>query len=197
MSEFSGTEYGLYVGLDVHKDTIAVGVARAGREVPEYFGEVANTAKALSKLAARLSTEAGGEVVLWCYEAGPCGYGIYRQLLRLGHECEVVAAPRSDAIKTDRRDALKLARKLRAGELRRVWVPDVEQEAMRDLTRCRSDFKAQQLKARQQLSAFVLRHGHRFTGKSRWTRAHWAWLEGLEFEHAWQQRVLRLPMTGS
>ena len=135
MSEFSGTDYGLYVGLDVHKDTVAVGVARAGREGPEYRGEIANTPKALSKLVARLSTGAGGEVVLWCYEAGPCGYGIYRQLLSLGHDCEVVAAPRSDAIKTDRRDAMKLARKLRAGELRRVWVPDVEQEAMRDLIR--------------------------------------------------------------
>ena len=87
---------------------------------------------------------------------------------------------------------MKLSRKLRAGELTRVWVPGVEQEAMRDFSRCRSDFKVQQLKARQQLNAFVLRHGHHWErGKSRWTQAHWQWLEQREFAHAWQQQVLR------
>ena len=150
--------HGLYVGLDVHKDTIAVAVAHPGRGAPHYWGEIANTPKALSKLVARLSEQVGGEAMLWCYEAGPCGYGIHRQLLSVGQDCEVVAPPRREAIKTDRRDALKLARKLRAGELTSVWVPDVEQEAMRDLSRCRDDFKAQEKKARQQLNAFVLRH---------------------------------------
>ena len=109
-----------------------------------------------------------------------------------GQHCEVVAPPRRELIKTDRRDALKLARKLRAGELTRVWVPDVEQEAMRDISRCRSDFKAQEHKARQHLNAFVLRHGHHWPGtKSRWTRAHWQWLEQLSFAHEWHRQVLR------
>lgn len=93
--------HGLYVGLDVHKDTIAVAFAHPGRGEPHYLGEVANTPKALSKLVARLTQEVGGEVMLWCYEAGPCGYGIYRQLLSLGQDCEVVAPPRRERIKTD------------------------------------------------------------------------------------------------
>jgi transposase len=184
--------HGLYAGLDVHKETIAVAVAYPGREAPVYRGEIANTPKALTKLVERLSTELGGEVMLWCYEAGACGYGIYRQLLSLGQDCEVVAPPRRERIKTDRRDALKLARKLRAGELTRVWVPGVEQEAMRDISRCRSDFKTQEKKAKQQLNGFVLRHGHHWPrGKSRWTRAHWEWLGQLSFAHPWQEEVAR------
>jgi transposase len=95
-------------------------------------------------------------------------------------------------VKTDRRDALKLARLLRAGELTAVWVPDTEQEAIRDLTRARTDFKQQERAARQQLGAFVLRHGHQWTrGKTRWTQAHLRWLEGLRFEHPWQQLTLQ------
>lgn len=184
--------YAQYVGLDVHKDTIAVALAAPGRSEPYYFGEVAHTPKAVKKLVQRLSAQTGGEQMLWCYEAGPCGYGLYRLLLSLGQACEVVAPPGRERIKTDRRDAMKLSRKLRAGELRAVWVPGVEQEAMRDLSRCRSDFKVQQLKARQQLNAFVLRHGHHWErGKSRWTQAHWRWLEQREFAHPWQQQVLR------
>ena len=99
------------------------------------------------------------------YEAGPCGYGLYRQLLALGHDCQVVAPsliPKKpgERIKTDRRDARKLAQALRSGDLTAVEVPDEEQEAMRDLTRARDDLKAQERKARQQLNAYVLRHGH-------------------------------------
>lgn len=189
--------YALYVGLDVHKDTIAVSLAWAGRGSPEYRGEIANTPKAMDKLVTRLSRESGGALIQWCYEAGPCGYVVYRQLLGLGQDCEVVAPSRiartpGERIKTDRRDSLKLARLLRAGELQGVWVPDVEQEAMRDLSRCRADFKAQEHKARQQLNAFVLRHGHHWPrGKSRWTVAHYNWLESLKLAHPWQQVVLQ------
>jgi len=184
--------YALYVGLDVHKETLAVAVALPGRGEAQYLGEIANTPKAVAKLVARLSRDTGGQPMLWCYEAGPCGYGVYRQLLGLGQGCEVVVAPKCERIKTDRRDAMALARKLRSGELTAVWVPDEEQEAMRDFSRCRSDFKGQQQKARQQLNAFVLRHRHHWArGKSRWTQAHWQWLEGLEFPHPWQQQVLR------
>jgi transposase len=186
--------YAGFVGLDVHKETIAVALALPGRGEPTYHGEIKNTPKAVAKLVQRLSAD--GELLLFCYEAGPCGYGLYRQLVEMGHDCEVVAPPRSEQIKTDRRDALRLSRLLRAGELRAVWVPDAEQEAMRDLSRCRSDFKAQEHKARQQLNAFVLRHGHHWPrGKTRWTRGHYLWLESLTFEHPWQQEVLNEYLT--
>ena len=190
-------DYAAYVGLDVHKDTIAVAVATPGREQPEYRGEIANRAKVVAKLLGRLSEQFDGGVLLFCYEAGPCGYKLYRQLIELGHDCQVVAPsliPRKpgERVKTDRRDALKLARSLRAGDLTPVWVPDEEQEAMRDLTRARADMKGQEQKARQQLSAFVLRHGHSWpSNKSRWTQAHLNWLESLSFAHDWQQVVLQ------
>ena len=189
--------YGLYVGLDVHKDTIAIAVARPGRETAEYRGEIANKPKNVEKLIQRLSAEAGAEVLLVCYEAGPCGYGLYRQIIELGHGCQVVAPsliPRKpgERIKTDRRDALKLAQLLRGGDLTSVWVPGPEQEAVRDLTRARDDLKAQERKARQQLNAFVLRHGHAWpSNKTRWTQAHYNWLESLKFDHPWQQVVLQ------
>ena len=132
--------YALYVGLDVHKDSITIAVARPGRGASESRGEIANRPKRVAKLVHRLSEECGGGIVLFCYEAGPCGYGLYRQIIASGHDCQVVApslVPRKagERIKTDRRDALKLSRLLRAGELTAVWVPDEEQEAMRDLTR--------------------------------------------------------------
>jgi len=189
--------YAVYVGLDVHKETIAVAIARAGREEPQYRGEIAHTGKAVGKLIKRLSAEFDGEVLLFCYEAGPCGYGLYRQILEAGHECEVVAPsliPKKagERVKTDRRDALKLARYLRGGDLTAVWVPDEEQEAMRDLCRARGDMKSQERKAQQQLNAFVLRHGHHWpANKKRWTAAHFNWLEGLKFAHDWQQVVLQ------
>ena len=122
---------------------------------------------------------------------------MYRQLLELGHECQVVApslVPKKpgERIKTDRRDAKKLSRHLRNGDLTAVWVPDEEQEAMRDLTRTRDDFKAQERKARQQLNAYVLRHGHAWpSNRTRWTKTHYNWLESLKFPHDWQQVVLQ------
>jgi len=154
--------YPAYIGLDVHKETIVYAVARAGREAPESRGEIANKPNRIAKLVERLNKEFDGVVLLFCYEAGPCGYGLYRQLLALGHDCQVVAPsliPKKpgDRIKTDRRDARKLAQSLRSGDLTAVWVPDEEQEAMRDLTRARDDMKSQERKPRQQLNAFVQR----------------------------------------
>jgi transposase len=189
--------YRAYIGLDVHKETIAVAIARAGRDAPESRGEIANRPKAVAKLVERLEREFEGEVLLFCSEAGPCGYGLYRQLLALGHDCQVVAPsliPKKpgERIKTDRRDARKLAQTLRNGDLTAVWVPDEEQEAMRDLTRARGDMKGQERKARQQLNAYVLRHGHAWpSNKSRWSKTHYNWLESLKFAHDWQQVVLQ------
>jgi transposase len=189
--------YAAYVGLDVHKETIAVAVAEPGRDEPIFRGEIANQPKSVEKLLGKLSEAYGGGMLLWCYEAGPCGYGLYRQLLASGHDCQVIAPSRTpkapgERIKTDRRDALKLARLLRAGELTAVWVPDQEQERMRDLSRARDDMKAQERKARQQLNGFLLRHGHHWPrGKARWTVAHENWLAGLKMGHPWQQVVLQ------
>jgi len=190
MNEFSN----VYVGLDVHKETIAVAVAREGRGAAEYFGEIANTPAAVRQLLKRLGRP--GEVLHFCYEAGPCGYGLQRQLTALGHRCDVVAPsliPRKagERMKTDRRDALGLARLNRSGDLTAVWVPDEEQEAIRDLTRAREDIKAIELKARQRLGAFLLRHGRIYrSGKSRWTQMHWRWLEAEKFTSPVQQIVL-------
>lgn len=184
----------VYVGLDVHKEFIAIALAYEGRGEPAYYGELANTPAVARELIKRLAKK--GSVLHFCYEAGPCGYGLYRQLTELGQACEVVAPsliPRKagERMKTDRRDALSLARLHRSGDLTAVWVPDGEQEALRDLTRAREDMKAMELQARQRLGAFLLRHGRVYGGKSRWTQAHWRWLEGVKFDTPVQQIVLQ------
>jgi transposase len=194
--EQAGDVYAAYIGLDVHKETIAVAMAECGRGEPEFYGEIANTPKKVAKLIDRLSARYGGEGLLFVYEAGPCGYGLYRQITGIGHGCEVVAPSlipqkAGDRRKTDRRDALGLARLSRAGELTGVWVPHQEQEAIRDLTRAREDMKGLETKARQKLGAFLLRHGKGYDkGKSRWTQAHFRWLETVKFDSPVQQIVL-------
>jgi len=184
-----------YVGLDTHKDTIAVAIADAAGGKPRFYGEIANTPTALSKLMKAVSPN--GEVASYCYEAGPCGYGIYRQISDSGHDCAVVApslipTKPGDRVKTDRRDSENLARLHRVGELTPVWVPGKEQEAMRDLTRAREDMKHLERQARQRLCAFLLRHGQRYvSGKSKWTQAYWRWLERIKFGHRVQQTVFQ------
>ena len=191
------SRYAGFIGLDVHKETIAVAVALPGRDEPQYRGEIKHEPKALKQWLQRLSDEFGGVMLLFCYEAGPCGYGLYRHIVEAGHDCQVVAPsliPKKagERIKTDRRDALKLSRLLRGGDLTAVWVPDSEQEAMRDLTRARDDMKSQERKARQQLNAFVLRHGHHWPrGKTRWTSVHYNWLESIQFDQPYLQIVLQ------
>jgi transposase len=182
-----------YVGLDVHKDTIAVALADGGKrgEVREH-GMIVHTSSALAKLAAKLAR--GGRELRFCYEAGPCGYGIQRQLTEAGHGCVVVAPsliPRKpgDRIKTDRRDAINLAKLHRAGELTAVWVPDQAHEAVRDLVRARLAAVRTLRQARQQLSGFLLRHGHPYN-RPAWTLMHRRWLAGLTFEHAIHYIVL-------
>lgn len=183
-----------YVGMDVHKETIAVAIAKEGREAPAYYGEIPNTAEAIRKLVKKVAST--GEKVSFCYEAGPCGYDVYRQLIDLGQRCDVAAPsliPKKagDRIKTDRRDATTLSRLYRAGELTTVWVPEKEQEAIRDLTRAREDMKAMEGHAKQRLGAFLLRHGKRFSGRCKWTQAYFRWLEGITFEIPAQQIVLQ------
>jgi len=182
-----------YVGLDDSKDSIDVAVASEGRdgEIRSY-GSIPNTPEALKKLVRCLGRP---KELYFAYEAGPCGYGTYRDLLALGANC-IVAAPSmtprraGERIKTDRRDALALARMHRAGELHPVWVPGEETEAMRDLTRAREDAKYVQTKARQRLGSFLLRHGRRYPGRSHWTKTHLKWLAGERFAQPSQQICL-------
>ena len=183
-----------YVALDIHKDSITVAVLGAGQKTPRHYGSIPSTGEALSKLCEELG---GPETSLrFCYEAGPCGYGQYRQLRGMGHECVVVAPsliPRrpGDHIKTDRRDALSLSRLFKNGELTPVWVPDEAQEAMRDLERCREDFKHAERRVRQRLTSFLMRHGRHYGGRSRWSQAHFRWLETQRFSQPAQQIVFQ------
>jgi len=190
-----------YVGLDVHKRIIAVSVAENGRggEV-RYIGEIANEPKALSKMAKKLSRN--GENLEFCYEAGCCGYGIYRQLQKEGYCCMVVAPSKipmasGDRVKTDRRDAQRLAVLHRSGDLTRVWVPDEAHEAMRDLVRARLDAMMHLMRNRQQLLAFLLRHGRIYeTGKTHWTLRHRRWLSTQGFKQPAQNAVFQDYVEG-
>jgi transposase len=174
-----------FVGLDAHADSTVIGLAEAGREAPRYIGrasaKVPEIKRALSKLG-----EPGSLLIV--YEAGPCGYGLARDLRASGYRCEVIAPskiprPSGDRVKTDRRDALMLARLARAGELVPVVIPDERDEALRDLSRARVDAVRARLKARQQLKALLLRHGRRYAGKSSWTAAHERYLAEIGFKH--------------
>lgn len=183
-----------FIGMDVHKATIAVSVAEPGVGEVRYLGEIANTAEAIAKLVRQLRKD--GAELSFCYEAGPCGYGIHRQLTELGWDCQVVAPsliPKKagDRVKTDRRDSVMLARLHRAGELTAVWVPDDAQEALRDLTRAREDMKHLQRQAKQRLLAFLLRYGKCYAGKSNWTQTHFRWLEEMKFTQPVQQIVFQ------
>ena len=185
----------MFVGLDVHKVTISVAVAQGerGGEV-RHWGTIPNRADHVRKLVDKLVMDGRGLRI--CYEAGPCGYGLYRQLTSLGHDCVVVApslipVKAGDRVKSDRRDALMLAKLHRAGELTSVWVPDAAHEAMRDLIRARATAVRVVGKARQHLQGFLLRHGRIYTGKKGWTVAYRRWLTTVCFEHPAQQIVFQ------
>jgi transposase len=167
-----------FVGLDVHAETIAVAVAELNGEVRSY-GVIPNRLESVRKLVRKLGSAKRLRV---CYEAGPTGYALYWQLTQLGVACEVIApslVPQKagDRVKTDRRDAEKLARCYRAGELTPVWVPDEEHEALRDLVRAREAAKKDQLKARHRLGKFLLRHGRRPEGVKAWTKRYLEWIK--------------------
>ena len=184
-----------FVGLDVHAETIAVAVAEPGREGEvRSLGSIPNRLESVRRLVRKLGAP---EQLQVCYEAGPTGYVLYWQLTELGVKCEVVAptlvpVKAGDRVKTDRRDAEKLARSYRAGDLTPVWVPDAAHEALRDLVRARLAAKRDQLRAKHRLSKFLLRHGRRPTaGMKVWTVAYLAWLKkDVRFEQPAQEATL-------
>jgi transposase len=166
----------LFVGLDVHKDSIAVAHATGGRPDPPVFvGAIGSRQADIDQLIRRLRSKASA--LTFAYEAGPCGYGLYRYLTGQGLPCQVVAPsliPKKpgDKVKTDRRDAVELARLLRSGDLTAVYVPSVEDEAIRDLCRARDAARVTGKDAKLRLKAFLLRLGHHYVGRATWNEAH-------------------------
>ena len=178
-----------FVGLDVHAASIAVDIAEPDGEV-RWLGTIPHEADAVRKLVRKLAPV---DTLRVCYEAGPCGYPMYWQLTQLGVACVVVAptlvpVKAGDRIKTDRRDAEKLARSFRSGDLTPVWVPDDAHEALRDLVRAREAAKRDQLRVRHRLQKFLLRHGRRPPIEVRpWTKRFRQWLGTLTFEQPAQE----------
>jgi transposase len=184
-----------FIGLDVHKKTITIAIADQGREhQPRSYGSIANDLDALDKFCRKMVSTASR--LYFVYEAGPCGYGIYRHLTAKGFDC-MVAAPSlipkksGDRVKTDRRDAAKLASLHRAGELSAVYVPDPADEAMRDLSRARQDAVNATKKAKQRLKAFLLRNRVVYSGRSAWSQAYFRWLADITMAYAAQQVALQ------
>lgn len=188
--------YHKYIGLDVHKDQndqnqVAIAEGRTHGEV-RLYDSISNDLHALEKLTRKLG---GPHVVLhFVYEAGPCGFGIYRRLKQLGIDCKVAAPsliPKKggDRVKINRRDAIALAHPDRAGELTAIYVPDERNEAIRDLCRARTDAMRDQRASRYRLKAFLLRHGYQYQGKSSWTQAHQRYLRELVLpDPSWSER---------
>lgn len=177
------------VGLDVHKATIAVAIAPGDGSAVRVLGTHPSTPASVAALLKRLGKD--GATLHVCYEAGPFGYGLHRQITALGHRCDIIAPsliPRKpgERVKTDRRDARKLAELHRAGLLTDIWVPCETHEAMRDLVRTRGIAAQDYRRARQQVSSFLLRHGRVYDGGTTWTRKHRLWLASQKLAHAGQ-----------
>jgi transposase len=184
-----------FIGLDTAKMKISVALAEEGRlgEI-RFLGDIGNTPDAVRRLVTKLSGKY--RKLLFCYEAGPTGYGLHRQISDLGHDCTVIAPsliPKrpGERVKTNRRDAVTLARLHRAGELTAIWVPDREHEAIRDLVRAREAAMEDLREKRQHLQSFLLRHGQVYPGLRSWTQVHARWLSNLTFAHPAQYLVLR------
>lgn len=185
----------MFIGMDVHKKSIDIAIADGGRDGEvRHYGKIDGTLAALDKVVRKLVSN--NAELHFVYEAGPCGYQIYRHLTAKGYDCAVVAPtliPKQSGnrIKNDRRDSLMLARLHRSGDLSAIHVPQVEDEAMRDLSRAREDAKQDEKRSKQQLSAFLLRNGYRYAGRSPWTQAHRRWIADIKMAHASQQIVLQ------
>ena len=184
-----------FIGMDVHKKTITIAIADEGRQnQPRIYGTIANDLDALDKFCRKMVSTS--TQLYFVYEAGPCGYGIYRHLTQKGFAC-IVAAPSmipkksGDRIKNDHRDAAMLARLHRSGELTAVYVPNTQDEAMRDLSRAREDAVTVAKKAKQRLKAFLLRNSIVFTGRSQWSKAYFSWLADIAMPHPAQQVALQ------
>src|SRR5687767_3222622 len=184
-----------FVGLDTSKMKISVALAEEGRQGEvRFLGDVDHTPEAVRRLVMKLARKS--RRLLFCYEAGPTGYGLQRQISALGHDCAVIAPsliPKrpGERVKTNRRDAITLARLHRAGELTRIWAPDPGHEAVRELVRAREAAMADLRTKRQHLQSFLLRHGRIYRGSRPWTQVHARWLSNLSFEHPAQYLVLR------
>lgn len=187
----------VYLGLDAHKASILIGLAFAGRADPELYGKTSSDVDSFLKILRRIQQkhQLAKEEIALCYEAGPTGFVLARRLRTLGYVCEVVAPSlipvrASDRVKTDRRDARKLAGLFRAGQLTFVHVPDVADEVIRDVCRARTDAVDVQTRSRQQLSALLLRNGYHYTGASTWTEPHMRYLRELVLPDRAQKVVL-------
>lgn len=185
----------VYVGLDVSKARHAVAVADGGRQGEvRYLGEIDADPASVRRMVARL--EKRHRTLHFCYEAGPTGYGLYRQIVAMGHRCTVVAPsliPKrpGDRVKTNRRDAMQLAKLLRADELTEVWVPDEAHEAVRELIRSREAAVDDLRRKRQSISSMMLRYGRTYGGKKTWGPRHQQWLQAQKFGHPGQQLALQ------
>ena len=184
----------IFIGMDVSKDRHAVAVADGGRDGEvRYFGEIGSDGGSVRRFVRKL--ERPGVDLRFCYEAGPTGYGLQRLIEGLGHECAVIAPsliPRrpGERVKTNRRDAVKLARLYRAGELTEIWTPDEAHEAMRDLVRAREAAVKDRTRKRQEIRSFLLRHGKIYPGKKAWGTKYFKWLHDLSFGWPVQKVVL-------
>jgi len=185
----------IFVGIDVSKARNAIAVASGGRNGEVRFvGEVDSSVESMRRLIKGITAKHA--LAHFCYEAGPTGYGLHRLIVSMGFPCSVVAPsliPRkpSNRVKTNRRDAVALAKLLRAGELTAVWVPDESHEAMRDLVRARAAAVETLCVNRQQVSAFMLRHGRIFPRKTAWGARHLRWLQEQKFDHPAHQIALQ------
>lgn len=183
----------LYVGMDVHKESITLAAAGDGEEI-RHIGTIPNQTAALDATIRKLSNS--GKMLCFVYEAGPGGFTLYRHLRQAGHACMVAAPsliPRKpgDRVKTDKRDAVMLTRLFRAGELTGIYVPDLDDEAVRDLFRARCVAKRMEKESRQNLLSFLFRLGVAYPGQRNWTKMHWRWLDDLSLPHPVQQLTLQ------
>jgi len=187
----------LFIGMDTHKEFCQIAYCEDSREsVPTSFGRIKTTKQAITKFARQMLSKYPGVTLHFVYEAGPCGYWIYRLLTKLGHECHIVspaniAKPSNDRVKTDKRDAMMLTRALKNADITPIYVPEPEDEAVRDLSRTREIAMRDLKKAKQRIKLFLLRNHIQYAGSERWGPKHRRWLTELILPHPAQQIVMQ------